>query len=199
MSLPEPTVPMTAAKADKTTPTGLPNRIVWFAQIRAGASGSSSFHVQTHFSDSAGELTTSSMKGGNSGNNGSNLDKGNILKPTFDTLTEEGRKTFDAYRTNLEEIFLSCCKVTRHGTVLKDTTSIIFNKSEVIPAVRPNPSLSYNDVQVMINSALERQAKSTDEVLHRLIEEWDGKNLMQLVVILLLLLALLVLLKPIHT
>jgi hypothetical protein len=29
------------------------------------------------------------MKGGNSGNNGSNLDKGNILKPTFDTLMEE--------------------------------------------------------------------------------------------------------------
>jgi hypothetical protein len=34
------------------------------------------------------------MKGGNSGNNGSDLDKGNILKPTFDTLTEEGRKAF---------------------------------------------------------------------------------------------------------
>jgi hypothetical protein len=31
------------------------------------------------------------MKGGNSGNNGSDLDKGNILKPTFDTLTEVGR------------------------------------------------------------------------------------------------------------
>jgi hypothetical protein len=53
------------------------------------------------------------MKGGNSGINGSDLDKGNILKPTFDTLMEEGRKTFEAYRTNLEELFLSCCKVTR--------------------------------------------------------------------------------------
>jgi hypothetical protein len=31
------------------------------------------------------------MKGGNSGDNRSNLDKGNILKPTFDTLTEEGQ------------------------------------------------------------------------------------------------------------
>jgi hypothetical protein len=28
----------------------------------------------------------------------------------------------------------------------------------------------------MINSALERQAKSTDELLRRLIEEWDGKE-----------------------
>jgi hypothetical protein len=28
----------------------------------------------------------------------------------------------------------------------------------------------------MINSALERQAKSADELLHRLIEEWDGKK-----------------------
>jgi hypothetical protein len=52
------------------------------------------------------------MKGGNSGNNGSDLDKGNILKPTFDTLMEEGHKAFDVYRTNLEELFLSHCEVT---------------------------------------------------------------------------------------
>jgi hypothetical protein len=51
----------------------------------------------------------------------------------------------------------------------------------------------------MIDSALERQAKSTDELLHRLIEERDGKNLMLLKLILLLLLTLLVVLKPIHT
>jgi hypothetical protein len=30
------------------------------------------------------------MNGGNSSHNGSDLDKGNILKPTFDTLMEEG-------------------------------------------------------------------------------------------------------------
>jgi hypothetical protein len=30
------------------------------------------------------------MKGGNSSHNESDLDKGNILKPTFDTLMEEG-------------------------------------------------------------------------------------------------------------
>jgi hypothetical protein len=50
------------------------------------------------------------MKGGNSDHNGSNLDKGNILKPTFDTLMEEGCKMFKAYHANLEE--LSFC-VTR--------------------------------------------------------------------------------------
>jgi hypothetical protein len=53
----------------------------------------------------------SSMKGGNSGNNGSDLNKSNILKPTFNTLMEEGRKAFKAYRTNLEELFLSRCEV----------------------------------------------------------------------------------------
>jgi hypothetical protein len=46
-----------------------------------------------------------------------------------------------------------------------------------MPEVRPNPSPSLNDVQNMINSALERQAKSTDELLRRLIEEQDGKKL----------------------
>jgi hypothetical protein len=46
------------------------------------------------------------MKGGNSSDNRSDLDKSNIIKPTFDTLTEEGHKRFEAYRTNLEEFFL---------------------------------------------------------------------------------------------
>jgi hypothetical protein len=53
----------------------------------------------------------STMKGENFDHNGSDLDKGNILKPTFDTFTEEGRKAFEAYRTNLEELFLSRCEV----------------------------------------------------------------------------------------
>jgi hypothetical protein len=117
------------------------------------------------------------MKGGNSGNNGSNLYKGNILKPTFDTLTEEGRKAFDAYRANLEELFLLHYGVTRHVTVFKDTTPIIFNRPEVIPEVRPNESLSHNDVQFVINSALEKQIKSVNELLCRLIVEQDGKKL----------------------
>jgi hypothetical protein len=90
---------------------------------------------------------------------------------------EEGRKAFEAYRINLEELFLSYCEVTRQGTVLKDTTPIVFTKPEVIPEVRPNPSPSLNDVENMISSALERQVKSTDELLRRLIEEQVGKKL----------------------
>jgi hypothetical protein len=136
--------------------------------------------VATHFGDSAGDSTTSSMssmKGENSGNNGSNLDKGNILKPTFDTWTEEDHKVFEAYLTDCKELFLSCCEGTRQGTVLRDTTPIIFNKPEVIPEVQPDPSPCHNDIQSMINTALERQAKSTDELLHRLIEERNGKKL----------------------
>jgi hypothetical protein len=54
----------------------------------------------------------SSMKGGNSGANESDLNKNNILKPTFDILTKEGHKAFEAYHANLEELFLSCYKVT---------------------------------------------------------------------------------------
>jgi hypothetical protein len=65
------------------------------------------------FGDFAGELTTSSMNGGNSDHNESDLDKGNILKSTFDTLTDEGRKAFEAYLVNLEELFLSHCEMTR--------------------------------------------------------------------------------------
>jgi hypothetical protein len=67
--------------------------------------------------------------------------------------------------------------VTQHETILKDTTSIIFNKPEVIPEVRSDSSPSHSDIQVMINSALERQAKSTYELLRKLIEERDGKKL----------------------
>jgi hypothetical protein len=158
--------------------------------------------VETHFGDSTRESTTSSMrsmKGGNSSNNGSDLDKGNIIRPTFDTLTEEGRKAFKAYLADLKELFLSCCEVTRQGTVLWDTTLIVFNKPEVTPKVRPDSLPSHNDIQLMINSALERQAKSIDELLHRLIEERNGKNLMLLMLIILLPLALLFLLNSIYT
>jgi hypothetical protein len=146
----------------------------------ARASGLCLFHVATYFDDSLGESTTSitsSMKGGNFDHNGPDLDKGNILNPTFDTLTEECHKAFEAYRGTLEELFLSRCEVTRQGTVLKDTTSIVFTKPEVMPEVQPNPPPCLNDVQNMINYALERQATSINELLCRLIEEWDGKKL----------------------
>jgi hypothetical protein len=136
--------------------------------------------VATYFDDFAGKSTTSStssMKGGNSGKNESDLDNDNILKPIFDTLTEEGHKAFEACHVNLEELFLSCYEVMRQGTVLRDTTLIIFNKPEVIPEVRPDPSPSRNDIQAMINSVLKRQAKDTDELLRRLVEERDRKKL----------------------
>jgi hypothetical protein len=58
------------------------------------------------------------MMGENFGNNGSDLDKGNILKPTFDTLTEEGRQAFKAYIVDLRVLFLSRCEVTWQGTIL---------------------------------------------------------------------------------
>jgi hypothetical protein len=93
-----PAAPLTAVRNDKTEQSGLPNQRVRFLQFRVGAFGTCSIRVATHFGDSAGDLTTSStssMKGGNSGTNRSDLDKNNILKPTFDTLTEEGRKAFE--------------------------------------------------------------------------------------------------------
>jgi hypothetical protein len=154
--------PLTAVGVDKIGPSGLSNRTIWFFLFRAGAFNSCPIRVATHFGDSAGESTTSSAsnkKGGDSGRNGSDLDKGNILKPTFDTLTEEGRKVFEAYRANLEDLFLLCCGVTRQGTILKDTTPIVFAK----PEVWPNPSPSLNDFQNMISTALERQTKSIEE------------------------------------
>jgi hypothetical protein len=98
----------------------------------------------------------------------------------------------------VDELFYSCYEVTRLGLVLKDTILIIIRKAEVIPEVWLNPSLSLNDVQSMINSALERQTKINDELMRRLIEEWDQKNLLILRLILILLLALLISLKPIH-
>jgi hypothetical protein len=55
------------------------------------------------------------MKGGNSSINGPDLDKNNIIKPTFGTLTEEGRKAFGAYCANLEEIFLSRYEMIGQG------------------------------------------------------------------------------------
>jgi hypothetical protein len=150
-----------------------------FYSFKQGPSIPICFMWQHIFGDFVGESTTvstSSIKRGNSDNIGSDLDKGNILKPNFDTLTEEGRQAFKAYIADLTELFLSRCEVTRQGTVLRDTTPIIFHKPEVIPEVRPNPSPSHNDIQVMTNSALERQTKSTNELVRRLIEERNRKK-----------------------
>jgi hypothetical protein len=96
-----PVAPLIAIGLDKAGLSGLPNLTIRFLQFRIGASGCCSFHVATHFGDFVGESTTSStpsMKGGNSSHKGSDLNRGNILKPTFDTLMKEGRKAFEAYR-----------------------------------------------------------------------------------------------------
>jgi hypothetical protein len=141
--------PLTVVGIDKIKPSSLPNRAVRFLQFRLGDFGSYLIYVATHFSDSTRKSTTSrtsSMKGESSSNNGSDLDKGNIHKPTFDTLTEEGHQVFEAYITDLRELFLSRCEVMRQGTVPRDTTPIVFNKPELISKVRPDPSPSRNDI-----------------------------------------------------
>jgi hypothetical protein len=155
-------MPLTDIDPDKIRLFGLSNRTIRFTQVKVGAFGSCSFYVQTHFGDSAEESTTSStssMKGGNSGNNGSDLNKGNILKPTFNILMEEGHKAFEVYHANLEVLFLSRCEVTRHKTILKDTTLIVFSKPEIIPEVRPDTSPSRSDNQFMIDFVLETSKK----------------------------------------
>jgi hypothetical protein len=53
------------------------------------------------------------MKKGGSDVNGSDLNMDNIIKPTFDTLTEEDRKTLKAYRVEVDELFYSCYEVTQ--------------------------------------------------------------------------------------
>jgi hypothetical protein len=60
---------------------------------------------------------------------------------TFDTLTEEGRMAFEAYRADLEELFFSCYKMTWQRAILKDTAPIIIRKAEVTPEVQLNSSL----------------------------------------------------------
>jgi hypothetical protein len=82
------------------------------------------------------------MKDGNFDHNGFNLNKGNILMPTFDTMMEKGHKAFEVYHVNLEELFLSHCDVTQQGTVCKDTTPIVFIKPKVWSNILP----SLNDV-----------------------------------------------------
>jgi hypothetical protein len=73
----------------------------------------------------------SSMKKGNSSTNESNLDKNNIIKPSFDTLMEEGLKALESYRTDLDELFYSRYEVMQQGVVLKDDAPIIIHNAKV--------------------------------------------------------------------
>jgi hypothetical protein len=142
-------VPLIAVGLDKIRPSSLSNRSVQFLLFQTGASSSSSICVPTNFDDSAGESTTShlsNMKKGGSGVNRYGIDKNNIIRPTFNTLTEDDRKALETYRTDLDEFFYSHYEVTRQGLVFKDTTPIIIRKAEVTHEVRSNPSLSLDDV-----------------------------------------------------
>jgi hypothetical protein len=96
------------------------------------------------------------------GTNGSDLIKYNIIKPTLDHLLEEDRKALEDYHKDVDEIFLSRYEVTRQGLIQKDVESINIRKSEITLNVWSNFSLSLDDVQVMINSALESRAKSNN-------------------------------------
>jgi hypothetical protein len=92
-------------------------------------------------------------------------------------LTEEDHKALEAYRTEVDELFFLRHEVMRQGLIQKDAALIVIRKAEVTPEVRSNPLLSLDNVQSMINSTLERQAKSIVELMCRLIEERDRKNL----------------------
>jgi hypothetical protein len=117
------------------------------------------------------------MKKGDPNTNGSDLNKNNNnIKPTLDHLSAEDRKALEAYHKAVDEIFVSRYEVTRQGLIQKDVVPINICMSEVTPEVWSNPSISLNDIQVMINSVLERQAKSSNEMMCRLIEERDGKK-----------------------
>jgi hypothetical protein len=116
------------------------------------------------------------MKKGGSDTNASDLNKDNIIRPTIIHLTEEDHKVLEAYHKEIDELFFSCYEVMQQGLIQKDATPINIRKAEVTPDVRSNPWLSLNDVQAMINFALERQEKSSHELMHRLIEERDGKK-----------------------
>jgi hypothetical protein len=95
--------------------------------------------------------------------------------------------------------FLLMLRGDAAGLILTDIAPIIIRKAEVTSEVQSNPSLSLSDVQSMINSVLERQARSIDELMCSVIEEQDKKNLLILnPILLLLLLGRLILLKPIH-
>jgi hypothetical protein len=111
------------------------------------------------------------------GINGSDFNKDNNIKTTYDGLMEEDCKALEAYRAKVDELFFSCYEVMRQGLVQKDVAPIVIRKAEATPEVRSNPSLSLDDVQSMINFTLERQVKNNDELTRRLIEEQDRKKL----------------------
>jgi hypothetical protein len=145
-------VPLTAVGIDKIGQPGLPNQRVWFFRFRVGTSVSLfNSCANTFFGDSAGELATSTVKKGGPSTNGSDLNKDNIIEPTLDHLMEEDCKALKAYH-KVDELFFLRDEVTQQGLVQKDAVLINIYKAEVTPEVWSNPSVSLDDVQVMIDS-----------------------------------------------
>jgi hypothetical protein len=58
----------------------------------------------------------------------------------------------------VDKAFLSCYEITRHGLIERDAVPITICKSEVTTEVKNNLSLSLDDIQIMINYVLEKQA-----------------------------------------
>jgi hypothetical protein len=105
-------VPLTAAGPDETKHSDLPNWSIQFSYFEHELLAPYSIRVPTHFGNSVGESTTSTMKKGVLSSNGSDLNKDNIIRPTLDHLSEEDRIALEAYHKEVDEIFLSRYEVT---------------------------------------------------------------------------------------
>jgi hypothetical protein len=100
-----PAAPLTVARIDKTGGSGLWNRTYRFLLFWAGASGSLFDLCANIFWWLCLELITSTMKKGDTGTNGSDLNKSNIINPTLNHLWEEDCKALEAYHKEVDEIF----------------------------------------------------------------------------------------------
>jgi hypothetical protein len=150
-----------------TTPNSIrmeiaPNMV--FASPIASSAFHSASPVYSRVEESSANVPTPDI-------NGSDFNKDDNIKPTYDSLMEEDCKVLEAYRMEVDGLFFLCDEVTWKVLVQKDEAPIVIRKAEVTPEVWSNPSPSLNDVQSIINSALKRQAKSRDELMRRLIEE----------------------------
>jgi hypothetical protein len=109
MLSPEPTLLMSAIGPNETRHSSLLNwSICFFFCFQQELLAPYSILVRTHFGDSAGESTNSTMKKEDPDTTGSDLNKNNIFNPTLDHLSAEDRRALEAYHKEVDEIFLSC-------------------------------------------------------------------------------------------
>jgi hypothetical protein len=99
-------MPLTATGPDETGHSSLPNRSIQFSCFKQELPAPSFIHVLTHFDDSTGELTTSTMKKGGPNTNESDLNKDNIIKSTLGHLSKEDRKALEAYHKEVDDTLL---------------------------------------------------------------------------------------------